>query len=218
MTDGGTNPSVDPPGLRERKRQATRQAIQRAVLSLSVDHGFDKVTIDEISTTADVSPRTFFNYFASKEEAIIGDFPTLASEEATAAFIAEGPDESIFAGLSRLLHGAAATIAEDKDANQRRRVLLRQHPNLFARRMSHLHDFEDDLTAIIARRLVVDDPALAKKEAALARRSRLISLIAFAALRYAYVGWIETDGPTPLADYLRDSFVGLDEILASNGH
>ena len=50
----------DEVGLRERKRLATRRQIQRAVLTLCSVRGIDKVTIDEISRCADISPRTFF--------------------------------------------------------------------------------------------------------------------------------------------------------------
>jgi AcrR family transcriptional regulator len=62
------------PGLRERKKAATRMALSRAAMQLAVEHGVDGVTAEAIAAAAEVSPRTFHNYFASKEEAIIAAF------------------------------------------------------------------------------------------------------------------------------------------------
>jgi AcrR family transcriptional regulator len=59
------------PGLRERKKAETRMAIQQAVLFLALDRGLDAVTADEIAAAANVSVRTFHNYFGSKEEALV---------------------------------------------------------------------------------------------------------------------------------------------------
>ena len=59
------------PGLRERKKTETRVAIQQAVLFLALGRGLDAVTADEIAAAANVSVRTFHNYFSSKEEALV---------------------------------------------------------------------------------------------------------------------------------------------------
>jgi AcrR family transcriptional regulator len=61
----------DAPGLRERKKTETRVAIQQAVLFLALGRGLDAVTADEIAAAANVSVRTFHNYFGSKEEALV---------------------------------------------------------------------------------------------------------------------------------------------------
>ncbi|WP_232661526.1 TetR/AcrR family transcriptional regulator [Pseudonocardia sp. TRM90224] len=57
-------------GLRERKKAATREALCRAALRLTVERGYENVLVDDIATAAGVSPRTFNNYFTSKAEAV----------------------------------------------------------------------------------------------------------------------------------------------------
>ncbi|MEV4461688.1 helix-turn-helix domain-containing protein [Microbispora sp. NPDC049633] len=57
-------------GLREQKKQATRQALREAALRLALEHGPDNVRVDDIAEAAGVSPRTYNNYFSSREQAI----------------------------------------------------------------------------------------------------------------------------------------------------
>src|SRR5215831_12609313 len=57
-------------GLRQRKRRQTRAALSRAAIRLSIQRGWEAVTVDEIAAAANVSPRTFRNYFSTKAEAV----------------------------------------------------------------------------------------------------------------------------------------------------
>ena len=70
MTDRGPADPSPPPGLRERKKLATRHALSSAALELAVEHGLEKVTIEQITVRANVALRTFSNYFSSKYEAV----------------------------------------------------------------------------------------------------------------------------------------------------
>ncbi|WNI27474.1 TetR family transcriptional regulator [Streptomyces sp. ITFR-6] len=59
------------PGLRERKKRATRNALAEAAVRLAAEHGVENVTVEAISEAAGVSPRTFFNYFPSHDDAFV---------------------------------------------------------------------------------------------------------------------------------------------------
>ncbi len=196
-------------GLRERKRLATRRAIQVAVLNLATERGLDRVTVDEISRVADISPRTFFNYFASKEEALAGDNPELPGEEAINVFVNAGRDADLLAGIAELLVESSEHSVEDYRVSLQRRAILKQHPQLFAMRMASMHQFEDELDAVLTRRLAVDDPILAANPVELSRKSRLVTFVAFAAMRHAWATWGDSDAGTDFPERLRSSFACL---------
>lgn len=76
-TTGAASPGI---GRRERKKLETRRAISRAALDLALENGLDNLTVEAISEAADVSPRTFFNYFPSKEDALVTDAARIGDE------------------------------------------------------------------------------------------------------------------------------------------
>jgi len=204
-------------GLRERKRRATRRAIQLAVLDLVAQRGLENVTVDEISRIADVSPRTFFNYFTSKEEALIGESPTLPDEAQVERFVTAGAGSDLLSGLGEMISRAGANIAGDVELVKRRRELMKQHPQLFALRMATMRSFEEDLGAIVSRRLLADEPALAQDPADLEQRSRLITLVAMAAMRHAWTSWADSGGSlVDLSNRLRSSFAQLGTLLVQS--
>jgi AcrR family transcriptional regulator len=211
-------PEVENPGLRERKRVATRHAIQSAVLRLALDRGLEHVTVEDISRDADISPRTFFNYFVSKEAAMAGDSPALLESAGVDEFITGGPTGDLLRDLGDLIAKAADRAAESRETMLMRRDLHNRYPHLFALRLAGMRAFEDELAGLIESRLVHDDPTLATDPDALKSRARLITLVAFAALRHAWSGWADAarDRDAPLAPMLRDSFDQLETLLVQS--
>jgi AcrR family transcriptional regulator len=208
-------PPTEPSGLRERKRIATRQAIQRAVLRLALERGLEHVTIEDVSREADISPRTFFNYFVSKEAAIAGDAPDFLDDAQLDVFVTGGPSGELMADLGDLMADAADTASESRDTVMLRRDLHSRYPQLFAMRMAGMRAFEDDLTKVISQRLVHDHPELADDPERLASKARLVTMVAFGALRHAWTCWAETDRTSDelLSTRLRDSFDQVRELL-----
>ncbi len=199
-------------GLRERKRLATRRAIEAAAIGLVAEKGLEKVTVDEISHRADVSPRTFFNYFASKEAALLGESPELPGEEELQEYITAGPTKSALQGLGRLIARASDIEGgEDADTHGQRFALLKQYPQLFAMRMTAMKTFEEQLSKLVAERLRRDEPGL--DDEAVRSKSKLITLVAFGVIRHAWSCWAENESEMSLGDRMVDSFGQLPGIL-----
>src|SRR3954451_22002089 len=71
-------------GLRERKKQQTRDAIAAAALALFLEHGYDTVTVADVAEAADVSEKTVFNYFPAKEDMVFANSEEKLSSRAEA--------------------------------------------------------------------------------------------------------------------------------------
>src|SRR5256714_9554211 len=78
------------PGLRQRKKERTRETIARAAHELFAERGYHATTLPDIAAAADVSTRTIFAYFPSKEDILFSDFPVM--KEALAQALAQRPD------------------------------------------------------------------------------------------------------------------------------
>lgn len=204
----------DEPGLRERKRLATRREIQRAVLTLCSERGIDKVTVEEISRVAEISPRTFFNYFASKDSALVGDELELACDADIERFVAAGPHGDVLADLATLIGQSLQNTDGDREIHELRRAVMKDNSYLFTMRMATLRNFEAGLQAIVERRFAADDPRLAEEPRLLAQRALLFTLVAMAATRHAWRCWAEADDCSPLSAWVAKSFTELYAVTS----
>ena len=195
----------DTDGLRERKKRATREALQRAALALAAEHG-PEVTVDEICAEVDLSPRTFFNYFSSKEEAILGEPPRVPADELLAPFEAGQPSGDLVDDLRAVLvphlQGSLPTIEQLRLRSQ----VLQQHPELVPHMMGAFMAIERRLVRAIADREGLD-PAGA--------RAQLLGGIASFAMRLSVHRWVADGGRDPVADHVDHVLDELSAVLAS---
>ncbi len=138
-------------GLRERKKVALRQSMHLAALHLVAERGLESVSVDDIVDRAEVSQRTFFNYFASKEDAILGVDPS-SSGSLAVAFAARPSHESALLALRTVLRERAAQMAEDTDLWRLRMQVVDAHPLLAARLGSAFGETERVLAEAIGER------------------------------------------------------------------
>ena len=203
-------------GLRERKRRATSRAIQIAVVDLVAERGIDQVTVDDISRVADISPRTFFNYFPTKEAALVGDPPSLPAPEIVEKFVTAGVGEPVLRGLAIMLEESVDPSGQDFELVSKRKALLKEHPVLLSMRMATMRQFDDELLAVVIRRLAHDSPTKPLNDPEIASAARLVTLVAFAAMRHAWASWADAATATSLVVRLRSSFAELEGLFVQH--
>jgi AcrR family transcriptional regulator len=212
--------SAEPrPSLRERKKLATRRALRRAALDLVAERGFAHVTVEDIAEAADVSPRTFFNYFPSKEAAVFGS-DTGRTEALRLRLIQQSPGESALEALRVVLIDEARARSEelrelgsDPASQLQRMKASHQDPHLSAARAAHMAMVECVVADALAERLGADpeqDPY-----------PLLLAMAAMGMMRAAMSFWASSGGAVPL-DQLVDSAAraladGLPENCALRG-
>src|SRR3954451_12021455 len=134
-TSKATGPGGEPLGLRERKKRATRQALHGAALRLGAERGFDDVTIEDIAAAADVSPRTFFNYFGSKEDVIVNPDPDRV-ERLRANLAANTSDDGPLAVVEKAWIAQLAEVTDQREEWLLRLRLVREIPALTPRHLA----------------------------------------------------------------------------------
>ncbi|PZX48592.1 TetR/AcrR family transcriptional regulator [Cereibacter changlensis] len=166
--------------LRSRRRRQTARDIQAATLRLARRHGFDVVTTGMIAAEAQVSVRTFFNYYANKEAAAVGETPEF-SDEAICAFV-EGTG-SLHDDLARLMRTHLIQEDVNRGAIHDMIALSEEAPRLMSLFEDHLRVLRSSVASILSHRLPETD----------ALTLDLLSQIVIAALRQAVQLWAAQD-------------------------
>lgn len=143
-------------GLRERKKRERKQALRTAAIELALEKGFANVTIEDICDRCGVSRRTFFNYYSTKEEALLGRADTVFDDEdqpAIAEFEAGGPEGRLIADLAHLLTSVVRTRLDKREEMDQYHRILKQDPSLLQVQMSRMGNNERLFREMIQRRL-----------------------------------------------------------------
>ncbi|MGH8975330.1 MAG: TetR family transcriptional regulator [Acidimicrobiia bacterium] len=192
------------PGLRERHRRRTAAQLEEVALRLFVERGFDATTVDDIAAAAEVSRRTFFRYFASKEDVLLADHPKnlAALREALAA---RPPSEPILTALRQALMSMSGSYEEDRERLLRRAKLMRTTPSLQARSLMLQREWEQAVCEMVAEHLGVDAHG--------DLRPAVVAATMLGALRAAFGMWLEGGGKAHLPGLVAESLDLLDSGL-----
>ena len=195
-------------GLRQRKKERTRQELAGAALRLFVERGYEAVKVEDIAAAVDVSERTFFRYFASKEDALWPDQDERRAE--FAAVLASRPrDEPVLACLRHAaIASAEAYQAEHREMLARFR-LLTQTPALRGYLLETLLAWEEVAATALQKRM---EPGRSCE-----LRARLLGSASVAAFRVAVIVWVGSDGKKDLKALAVQALDALAADLGSSG-
>ncbi len=193
-------------GLRERKKQETRDELTRAAIELFETNGFDAVTVDEIADAAGVSPRTFFRYFGSKEAVLFGDQEELLGILRDA--IASQPP-----GMPplRVLEEAVVVLAAHTSRDRERQLRLARlaetgaAPALYQRTVLQPL-WEQTIAIALAKRLDLSPDDI---------RPRLLAGVGMAVMNAVGKTWTITGGQAAIEAIIDDAFTALGEAMSS---
>jgi AcrR family transcriptional regulator len=136
-------------GLRARKKQKTREAIQRVALRLFERQGYEQTTIEQIAAAVEISPSTFFNYFPNKEDVVMLD---IYDPMAIAMFKERPKDEPLNVSFRRVLEGLDLIFERDRELVLARGKLMMEVPELRARIWDELERTQTFVTVLLAER------------------------------------------------------------------
>lgn len=194
-------------GLREQKKQATREALREAALRLAMECGPENVRVDDIAEAAGVSARTYNNYFSSREQAIVAAVTAEREARVAAAVAASPPDLALSTAVTEaVVEQYTAPSDHSRDAL----LMITTRPALRAAFVNTATEIEDPLTTVIADR--IGDPDTA----------HVLAASVAAAVRVALARWLADFSPRPsglvtvsgsLPDLLRTALAPLAPAL-----
>ncbi|WP_152546715.1 TetR/AcrR family transcriptional regulator [Amycolatopsis orientalis] len=198
---------VAPLGLRERKKRAARRAMSEAALKLAAEKGVEQVRVEDIASAVGVSPRTFNNYFSSKEEAICS-FIVERQERVREALRERPAGETLWEAVSAATLEAYGSSGEPDRGTVKVARSMMLHPSMHGEFLKAHATVEQVLAEAILER------AGAGPENAL--NARLMAAIVESAVKTAFFNWLTNEGAEPFLEtiesLLREAATGVPSL------
>lgn len=186
-----------PQSIRERTRRLAQTELTIVAQDLFLEHGYEDTTVDQIAAAAGMSKRTFFRYFASKDDLVIGKYD-LFGDRLAEALDARPAGEPVWESLRRVFDLALDYVQDDhtRARNDAMERIVRGSAQLNARYLEKMQRVQEILVGRIAVRLagqeaVPNDP-----------RPAAIVGAAFACMQAARTAWLESNQSQPFGEYL----------------
>ena len=192
------------PGLREKKKAETRRQLTSTARRLALRDGLDAVTVEQICAEVGVSVRTFFNYFESKERAVLGDEPPVGTAAARSEFLAGGPSGDLLTDILTLLDPSAIFAQEGREGLLLAMQLAQREPRLLAVLLSRQVAQEQEVAALVAARQGKDAPDAG---------SAALAGVAQALTRSACRAWFEAHDGLPLSHHIERARADVADAL-----
>lgn len=178
-----------------------RARLERTALDLALEHGFDNVTVEMICDACMISPRTFFNYFGSKDSVILGPPLPMPTAAAIRDFVTS-QKKNVLAEFIALATGALVDPNWDTELTRARMTVIAKNPELTIKRSAMIAVLEDQYEEVLVARFMAqgrdpEDPAL-KDEA------RMVMGLASAVTTFTRRKWVDpgfTGDPKELLAY-----------------
>jgi AcrR family transcriptional regulator len=185
---------VSPSGLRERKKQKTKEAIQREAMRLFLEQGYDETTVEQIAEAAEISPSTFFNYFPTKEDVVLYDRydPIMFS-----LMLSRPSEEPPSVVMKHVFEDLADLLERDRDMIVARARMALEVPALRARFWEELERARDMISGIVAARTGRDAEDF---------ELRILSMVLVAAAFEASQEWLRRGGRGSIFGLVNQAF------------
>jgi AcrR family transcriptional regulator len=194
-----------PEKIRERKRRIALTELTAVAQDLFLEQGYENTTVDQIAEAAGMSRRTFFRYFPTKDDLVIGKYD-LFGDRIAEALDARPADEPVWQSLRRVFDIALEYVQDDRQRarNDAMERIVESSPQLNARYLEKMQRIQDLLVGRVAARLANQgrfepDP-----------RPAAIVGAAFACMQAARSAWLQSDQTQPFGEYLDDAMAAFN--------